>query len=150
MHDPTKILLGSTPSNIKNVSKFDADPTTYKAGLAVRRSSSGGLTLAKASGEFAGVSLGKSLSDDIKTTNVLRSGLKVPIILKIDDDNYNYVEIGQPVWIDDASGEANAETPDDSAPTTVSKAVYKSLPLDGIQEDGSIVKVALIDFIGGL
>jgi hypothetical protein len=61
-------------------------------------------------------------------------------------DNYGYVAIGAPVWIDDATGLATAE---DSG-VTVSAGVYRSLALDGIEEDGTIHKAALIDIGGGL
>lgn len=78
MHDPTKVLLGSTQSSEKDISCEDGDPATFKAGLAVKRSSTGALSLS--SGERIGVSLGRSLSDHKKTA-VLRTGNRVPLQL---------------------------------------------------------------------
>ncbi len=80
-HDPTKVKLGTTQSSSKQGSEdFSSDPATYKAGLAVRRASTGLLSLAKADGEWVGISLGKSLSDD-KITTVLRAGERVPLLI---------------------------------------------------------------------
>ncbi len=81
MHDPTKTLLGSVPSTCKDVSRHDADPASFPAGTAVRRSSSGGLVVA-ANGTAAliGVSCGKDLSDNKKTA-VARTGTKIPLLL---------------------------------------------------------------------
>ncbi len=78
MHDATKVLLGSSLSSAKDISTFNSDPATFLAGLAVRVASTGGLSLAKAAGMWAGVSLGKSLSDH-KKTSVLRTGESVPM-----------------------------------------------------------------------
>lgn len=80
MHDATKVLMGSTVMSKGPVTCFNSDPATFLAGLAVRQSSTvGELILAKASGSWAGVSLGKSLSDTTKT-DVLRTGLGVPML----------------------------------------------------------------------
>lgn len=80
MHDSSKVLLGNTLSSAKDISNFNSDPATYKAGLAVRQSSTvNQLTLLKSGGQWAGVSLGKSLSDT-KKTSVVRTGLEVPML----------------------------------------------------------------------
>jgi hypothetical protein len=82
MHDPTKILLGTTQSSSKQGSEvFDSDPATYLAGLAVRRDNSGLLSVTKSAGGWVGVSLGRSLSDHKKTV-VLRAGERVPLLLE--------------------------------------------------------------------
>jgi hypothetical protein len=77
-HDPEKVLLGSTGSSDKVATCESGDPSTFKAGLAVRRSSTGALSLT--SGQLIGVSLGRSLSDTSKTS-VCRSGNWVPVQL---------------------------------------------------------------------
>lgn len=151
MHDPTKFLLGATNSSARDVSRHDSDPDTFKAGLAVRLASTGALVLEKASGELIGVSLGKDLSD-IKKTAVARTGLGVPIQITgagEEEDDYSYAVIGEPVWIDDATGKANVED-DGDVTTTISAAVYASGVLDGVAEDGTLVKCILIDMPGGL
>ena len=80
MQDATKVLLGTTQSSSKQGSEvFSSDPATYLAGLAVRRTSANALSLTKSAGNWAGISLGKSLSDHKKTT-VLMAGEKVPML----------------------------------------------------------------------
>ena len=148
-HDASKVLLGTTQSSDRVSSDYNSDPATFVAGLAVRQSSTAeGLVLAKASGQLVGVSLGKSLSNHKKTT-VCRAGLRVPILLTDDEADYAYVVPGALVWVDDVTGKANVED-DGDVTTTVTQAVYASAALDGIAEDGSSVKVALIDMPGGL
>lgn len=81
-HDSTKILMGTTKSSIKDVSSENADPATFKAGLAVRRKSDGGLQLEDDStATLIGISLGADLADTAKTA-VCRSGLGVPLRLR--------------------------------------------------------------------
>lgn len=81
-HDATKQLMGATNSSSKQGTEvFASDPATYLAGLAVRRASSGLLTLTKSAGSWCGISLGKSLSDHKKTT-VLMAGELVPVLLE--------------------------------------------------------------------
>lgn len=81
-HDASKVVLGSTQSSDKaGVSVYASDPATYLAGIAVRVANTGLLSVTKAAGGWAGVSLGKSLSDITKTA-VLRGGLRVPILLE--------------------------------------------------------------------
>jgi hypothetical protein len=81
MHNASVVLMGTTQSNDRDVSDYASDPATYKAGLAVRIDLNGLLALPLASGLWAGVSLGKSLSDTTKTS-VVRSGLRVPVLLE--------------------------------------------------------------------
>ncbi len=81
VHDPTKVLLGQVPNSEKEIEVFESDPTTYIAGLAVRRDDAGALSVTKADGSWVGVSVGKSLSN-IKKTGVCRAGLRVPVLLE--------------------------------------------------------------------
>ncbi len=82
MHDPTKQAMGVTQSSDRDISNYNSDPATFIAGLAVRQSSTVGvLSVAVGAGMWAGISLGKSLSDT-KKTSVLRSGLRVPVLLE--------------------------------------------------------------------
>lgn len=81
-HDATKVLLGATGSSLKKGSEdFASDPATYLAGLAVRRASTGLLSLTKSAGGWVGVSLGRSLSDHKKTT-VIKAGAQVPVLIE--------------------------------------------------------------------
>ncbi len=77
--DASKILLGSVGSSDRVITKEDADPASFPAGRAVRRTSTEG-SLSLASGSLIGVSLGASLSDTKKTA-VCRVGNRVPIQL---------------------------------------------------------------------
>ncbi len=82
MHDATKVLLGTTQSSSRfGTDTVASDPATYVAGLAVRRASTGLLTVTKTAGSWVGVSLGRSLSDH-KQTCVLRAGERVPVLLE--------------------------------------------------------------------
>ena len=80
-HDATKVVMGTTRSSSKQGSEsFDSSPTTFKAGLAVRRNSSNLLSVTKADGNWVGVSLGRGLSDALKTT-VIKAGEQVPVLV---------------------------------------------------------------------
>jgi hypothetical protein len=83
MHDPTKVLMGQSGSSSKDgIESFGSSPLTYLAGLAVRRKSDGALSVVKSEGGWIGISLGKSLSDSLRTS-VLRAGLLVPVLLEL-------------------------------------------------------------------
>lgn len=78
-HDATKVVLGSSRSSSKQGSEtFASDPATYLAGLAVRRASTGLLSLTKSAGNWIGISMGKSLADSSHTT-VQLAGEQVPV-----------------------------------------------------------------------
>lgn len=80
-HDATKVLMGMGYSSDRDVTTENADPATFRAGLAVRRSDAGGLLLAdNGTAALIGISAGASLSDTAKTA-VFRSGLRIPILL---------------------------------------------------------------------
>ncbi len=80
--DATKVLMGSTRSSSKQGTEvFASDPSTYLAGLAVRLASTGLLSVTKSAGHWAGISLGRSLSDHKKTT-VLKAGEQVPVLVE--------------------------------------------------------------------
>ncbi len=82
IHDVTKILMGTTRSSAKDVSSEAANPATFKAGLAVRRKSDGGLQLNDdGTAALIGISLGADLADTTKTA-VCRVGLGVPLRLR--------------------------------------------------------------------
>lgn len=83
MHDASQVVLGTTQSSAKDVSKHGSDPATYLAGLAVSLSGTGdAISLLKSSGPRIGVSLGKSLSDTTKTA-VARTGERIPVRLAL-------------------------------------------------------------------
>lgn len=84
-HNPNLILLGTTQSSVKEVTCEKGDPTVFKAGLAVRKATSGGLQLNDdGTAVLIGVSLGGDLSDKKGHTAVCRDGNYVPIVLKND------------------------------------------------------------------
>ena len=83
MHDATKVLLGHTQTSFKEISCELGSPATFKAGLFVSRASDKSLSLLKSAGRRIGVALGKTLSNDLKETNVVRKGSKVPVRLAL-------------------------------------------------------------------
>ena len=84
-HNPNLILFGSTQSSVKEVTCEKGDPTVFKAGLAVRKATSGGLQLNDdGTAVLIGVSLGDDLSGTKGVTSVCRTGNYVPIALKND------------------------------------------------------------------
>lgn len=82
MHDASKVLLGATLSSAKDVSFHDTDPASAPAGQAVSLSNAGALSLLASAGRRIGISLGRSLSADLKTS-VCRSGSAVPLALEL-------------------------------------------------------------------
>jgi hypothetical protein len=80
MHDASKVLLGNVGSSDRVISVHDADPASFPAGRVVRGKSDGKLSLASSDGALIGVSVGKSLSDTLKTA-VCRAGNWVPLAL---------------------------------------------------------------------
>lgn len=82
MHDATKLVLGSTRSNVKDVASFAVDPASFPAGLCVSLASTGLPSLLKSAGMRYGVSLGKSLADH-KKTDVCQAGLRVPVLASL-------------------------------------------------------------------
>jgi hypothetical protein len=147
-HDASKVLLGTNQSTRICTVNYAADPATFPAGTAVRMKSDGTISVTKAHGQLIGVSVGKSMSDTLRLA-VAREGLLIPILLTDDSDDYSYVVKGAPVYIDDVTGLASI-VDDAEVTTTITNAIYASEALDGINEAGESVKVALIDMISGL
>lgn len=58
----------------------------------------------------------------------------------------DFVVLGEKVYFNDVSGEADAS----SADSTISDAIYASGVLTGINEDGNEVYAAVVDMVGGL
>lgn len=140
MHDATKFQMGTTNSNVKEVSSYVGSSTTFRAGLCAHLKSDGTLSLASADGSKLGISLGKDLADAGRVA-IARKGLGVPILLT----NGFTPTKGAAVQISTTTGKAV------SSGTTVN-AVYVSGALTGIAEDGTSEAdgCALIDFPGGL
>ncbi len=89
MQDESKVVMGTTPSSQKDgITSHIADPAEFPAGLVVRLNPDIQLSVDANDGPPYGVSLGQSLTDyngsDIQRTCVLRSGLRVPVLLKSD------------------------------------------------------------------
>lgn len=142
-HDPNKFLMGTTGSNVKEVSNHIG---AYAAGIAVRLKSDNTLSITKADGDWLGVSLGKDLSDSNKNA-ICRKGLRVPIALKAGFDP----TIGGVVSTDDATGLAAGDgTRTASAAVFATGRIGGTTVNGGVTEDGSTVGVALIDMPGGL
>jgi hypothetical protein len=137
-HDSTKVLMGQTQSSIREV---DNHIGVIAAGLAVRLKSDDTIVVTAADGSLLGLSLGRSLSDTSRTA-ICRKGLRVPVQLTAAFTP----TLGAQVHISDTTGKAIAA----GGGATGVNAVYASAALSGIDEDGSAVDVALIDFPGGL
>lgn len=141
MHDPTKFLMGSVQSSLKNVDNYAGE---IEAGLIVRQKSDGSISIASADGLPLGISVGKSLSNTARTA-VARKGVGVPVLLT----NGFTPTIGDQVHISNTTGKAIAS----GAGATGMNAVYVSGKLTAIKENGtedSTDGCALIDFPGGL
>lgn len=82
MHDATKVLMGNVLTSSKEITEHVGSPATFKAGLAIRKKSDDTLSVTKADGQWLGISLGKGLSDSLKTTAIARDGLKIPVLLE--------------------------------------------------------------------
>lgn len=139
-HDATKVLMGTTRSNVKEVSNILGSETTFRAGLCVHLNSSGAPSLASADGKQLGISLGKGQSNAGRIA-VCRKGLGVPILLT----NGFTPTVGQQVQISATTGKAVSSG-------NAVNAVYASSTLTAIAEDGTTEAdgCALIDFPGGL
>lgn len=141
MQNASAIYMGSSQSKVKEVDNVPGDPATLAAGLVVHAKSDGTFTLASADGAAIGVSMGRSLSDILRT-NVCRKGLRVPILLT---NGFTPV-IGTQVQYSATTGKAVT-----SGGTAVN-AVYSSSTLTAYDESGVAITdgAALIDFPGGL
>lgn len=141
-HDATKVQMGTTLSNIREVSNKQG---SIAAGLAVRLKSDDTITTALADGSLLGISLGKDQSNTDRTA-ICRKGVGVPVKLK---SGFTTPAKGGQVAIDDVSGEAVAYT---GSGNTYVNAYYVSGALTAVAEDGTETAngAALIDFPGGL
>lgn len=143
-YNSDKVQLGTTQSSFRTIENVPGD---IAAGLCVHSKSDGTFTTALADGVGIGISAGKSLSD-ISRTAVVKRGTMVPLILT---DGFNPT-IGAQVTIDDVTGMGKAA----GSGVTAYNAVFASGRVGGsgqnkgIQEDGTSVGVAYIDFPGGL
>lgn len=81
-HDASKVLMGATRMNSKEVTEHLGSPSTFLAGLALRQHSNGSLSVTKADGGWLGISLGKGLSDAANSVAICRDGLSVPVLLE--------------------------------------------------------------------
>lgn len=81
-HDATKVLLGNVQTSSKEITEHLGSPATYLAGLALRLASGNTLSVTKTDGLWLGVSLGKGLSDSLRTVDIARDGIKVPVLLE--------------------------------------------------------------------
>lgn len=138
MHNTGEVLMGSTTSNIREVTNKVG---SIEAGIAVRLKSDGTISIAKADGELLGLSLGKDLSNTDKTA-ICRKGLRVPVKLTA---AFNPT-VGAVVSLSDTTGLAIAS----GVGATAVNAVYASGRIVGKAEDGTEVGAALVDFPGGL
>jgi len=139
MHDPTKVLMGTTPSTAKKVTNHLG---SIAAGLVVRLKSDDTLSLLASDGSILGISLGKDLSDTNHTA-IIREGLKVPLHLT----DALEPDIGTQVFVSPTTGKAVASNAEGAVATN---GVYASEVLTGIAESGSNISVALVDMAGGL
>lgn len=140
-HDATKIPMGSTQSSFRDVDNMAG---AIAAGTLVRQKSDGTISTALADGSAIGISLGKSLSDTSRTA-IVRSGLKVPILLT---SGFSPA-IGAQVAVSDTTGLAKAYT---GTGDSYINAVYASAKKIAVLEDGTEVAdgAAYIDMPGGV
>lgn len=140
MHNASKVQMGTTNSNIREVTNRFGDPATFQAGLCVHLKSDDTLSLASADGSKLGVSLGRDLSNT-KRTAICKAGLGVPVQVT---NGFTPV-VGAQVQFSTTTGKAVTSG-------TAVNAVYSQVGLTGVGEDGVDLAdpVALIDFIGGL
>lgn len=75
MHNASKVKMGIPRSSDKVEDVWDGNPANFLAGCAVRNNAG---ALSKTTGEWIGVSAGKSLSDTSKV-NMIRAGSQVPM-----------------------------------------------------------------------
>jgi hypothetical protein len=136
-HDASKVLMGANESSVKEVSNHKG---SIEAGLVVKLTT--GNALSNTTGGILGISMGRDLSDAGRTA-IARKGLRVPVKLTTGLT----IVPGTPVYIVDATGEAHNAA---AAGRTLVNAVFASVKLTGIGEDGLSKDVALIDFPGGL
>lgn len=152
-HSQTKVMMGSTQSSVKEVTNYPG-AATLEAGLVAHAKSDGTVTKAVADGSPVGVSLGKDQSDTTRTA-VARKGLRVPLKLKAGFSP----TIGAVVLIDDAEGYGTG----DGSNTAVNAVYVEPYPgaanalvhatggvAEGATDDTGTLRVALIDFPGGL
>lgn len=139
-HDATKMQMGTTRSNIREV---DNRKGTIAAGLIVRLKSDDTISIALADGNALGISLGKDFAD-VGRTAICRKGLGVPVLLT----NGFTPTIGAQVNISDTTGKAIAS----GAGATAMNAVYATSTLSAVDEAGAAITdgCALIDMPGGL
>lgn len=137
-HDATKVLMGTRKSTFATI---DNKAGTLAAGLFGRLKSDDTISTTKADGTLYGVSLGRDLSGTARTAYV-RRGKGVPVKLAAGQTP----TIGGQVFVDDANGEAKTS----ASSATGCNALFASEKLTGIQEDGTSIDVAFIDFPGGL
>lgn len=137
-HDPSKILLGTTQSSVKEV---DNKAGNIEAGLLVHLASDESLSVEKADGAAIGISLGGDLSNAGRTA-ICRQGLRVPVQLT---DGFTPA-IGTQVHISDTTGKAIAS----GAGATGINAIYTTGEMTGVKADMTQVRVALVDMPGGV
>jgi hypothetical protein len=146
-HNASVVLLGGKGSNIVDITNETGDPATFKAGLAVRRATTGALQLADdAVAPLIGVSLGPSL-DETKKTAVARTGNFIPIRLKNDAAG---VKIGDITFTSKLFGVlgnavsitlADTGTGDTAIVTVVDNAI--SVAIDGGTTTTTTIKTAI-------
>lgn len=142
-HDASLIQMGTTKSNIREVSSHVG---AIPAGKIVRLKSDDTLSLAKSDGSAMGVSLGRDQSSTTQThTAIVRKGVGVPVLLT----NGFTPTKGAQVAISDTTGLAKAYT---GSGDSYVNAFYSSGALSAVDEDGDAIAdgAAYIDFPGGL
>jgi len=96
-HNPNIILLGTTQSNVKEVTCEKGDPSVFKAGIAVRRAPSGNIQLIDdGTAVLIGISLGEDLSGaggNTGYTAVCRTGNYIPLVLQNDAASVKIADI---------------------------------------------------------
>lgn len=139
LQDDNKVLLGATNSSFRSVDNLKG---SIAAGAVVVLKNDGTISTAAADGSHIGVSLGRDLSD-IGFTSICRKGLGVPLRLT---GSFEPVP-GTQVHVDDTTGLGDASG---GGKTGLNATYATARKTGGVQEDGTTVNVAYIDFPGGL
>lgn len=144
-HSTTKILFGSVNSSDREVTVENGAHATFGAGLAVRMSGTGSLSLSAADGNLIGISLGKpqTATTEPNKTAVLRAGNGVPIQLSASA----VAVAGSSVYVSQTTGQAVT-----SGAGVITGGIYVSTAKSGVAESGADAGVwgAHIDMGGGL
>jgi hypothetical protein len=108
------------------------------------------IALAIAADEDANALVGTTVDTGDETDVQESFAEAIPLANGVDAEEgegiFDYVVIGQSLYVDDATGLAT----ESGEGTTITSGIYVSEAMTGIAEDGTEVNIALVDLVGGL